>query len=63
MAEHECVDDLANLRPFAGDMEWRCNKCEIPVQIWEVIEALRVRAVARDAAYRLRAGDVEVAPL
>ncbi len=54
MAEHQCVDDLSNLQPFAGDMEWRCNKCGLPVQIWEVIEALRVRAVARDAAYRLR---------
>ena len=51
MKDHRCIDDLANLRPHAAD--YLCT-CGALVYLREVVEALRSRSVARDAAERLR---------
>ena len=55
MTKHKCLDDLANLRPEAADPDfWLCQECREWVHIGRVVEALRVRAVAQDAAERNR---------
>ena len=56
MKNRQCCDDLANLRYSADDLlqRWTCTLCQRWVTMGPVIEALRVRAVARDAAERNR---------
>ena len=51
--EH-CLNNLATLRTgHATDPGvWWCIECHARFQMWEVVEALRERAVARDKVYR-----------
>ena len=60
MAGHQCTDNLTNLRTYAHTNPgvWYCNECDALTDLWEVVEALRVRAVARDTVYRQRLVDV-----
>ena len=51
--EHSCTSDLAQLR-FHGGQAWECTVCHAPVFIEHVVEGLRERAVAQDAATRLQ---------
>ena len=60
MTEHRCVRCVHNLDelrtyPQSNPGIWYCKECDTEVSLWEVVEALRERAVARDAAYRLAA--------
>ena len=49
-----CLDDLSTVRthPSVDPGVWRCIHCSQQFQMWEVVEALRERAVARDKVYR-----------
>lgn len=53
--EHRCLDDLANLQLHFGEHgdEYICVVCGAIVSMGGVVESLRERAVARDAADRL----------
>ena len=63
MAEHRCVDDLSNLThvgeviSLGNEDHWEC-KCGWLVPIGDVVETLRVQAVARSALDRQRLRDV-----
>ncbi|KKL79789.1 hypothetical protein LCGC14_2011370 [marine sediment metagenome] len=51
-ASHECTSDLSRLKKREG-LVWQCSECHNPVFVEEVVEMLRERAVAQDAALRI----------
>ena len=69
VAPHVCTSDLSRLQKHEHLMwAWQCSECRNPVFIEEVVEMLRERAVAQDAAsqvHRLRGTEepVEFTPV
>ena len=53
-SSHRCTSDLAQLQHH-GSIAWECTVCHRPVYLERVVEMLRERAVAQDAATRLHA--------
>ena len=52
-ALHECTSDLAQLRSHDANITWECTVCRRLIFLEDVVEMLRVRAVAQDAASRV----------
>ena len=55
VARHSCTSDLAQLKQSAYEPDtWLCDcGSTVGVPLWDVVEILRVRAVAQDAASRV----------
>ena len=50
---HDCKSDLSQLRSNDANITWECTVCGRLAFLEDVVEMLRVRAVAQDAASRV----------